>query len=95
VFDIPLGFAYSPLEFDRSAACLAVSFDRGDLGRSVPIPRRLRDPFRAVTQCLILTSTQLNRFDATPRMDKNEIIETLRANRALLEQFHVRSLSVY
>jgi len=28
-------------------------------------------------------------------MDKNEIIETLRANRTLLEQYHVRSLSVF
>nr|MCU0585231.1 nucleotidyltransferase domain-containing protein [Desulfobacterales bacterium] len=28
-------------------------------------------------------------------MDKNEIIETLRANRTLLEQFHVRSLAVF
>jgi predicted nucleotidyltransferase len=28
-------------------------------------------------------------------MEKNEIIETLRANRALLEQFHVRSLAVF
>lgn len=28
-------------------------------------------------------------------MEKNEIIETLRANRTLLEQFHIRSLSVF
>lgn len=28
-------------------------------------------------------------------MEKNEIIETLRANRALLEKFHVRSLAVF
>ncbi|MDQ1239111.1 MAG: uncharacterized protein QG577_1296 [Thermodesulfobacteriota bacterium] len=28
-------------------------------------------------------------------MEKDTIIETLRANRALLEQFHVRSLSIF
>jgi hypothetical protein len=66
-FDIPPGFAYSSLEFDRPATCLTVSFDEGDLRRSGPISQRLRNPFWAITQCLILTSTQPNRSDATPR----------------------------